>query len=190
MPWAAPTYDNRQITMRFVCQNYTTENFQLLAATIRNAIKGKTCRVSSSSDLGFFWRGRPDVEAAWPALEHTELTITMDAEPYKLNSVSSYDPWLWDSFSFVNGVVTDDSDISLDDETKTVVLPKDPARGKPTLWLNTGSAKARVSTDQTWHVLKSGANVFPEIRMSADTAQTLLLNGTGSVGVEYRVGSL
>ena len=183
-------YDNRHIAMSFVCHNYTTEQFHALASTIRNAIKGKVCRITPSSDLGFFWRGRPDVEVVWPALEHTELTISLVAEPFKYNVVSSYDPWLWDSFSFVTGVVTDDTDITLDDETKTVVLPSDPARGKPTLWLNTGSARARLSTDQIWHVLKAGANVFPEIRMSADTAQTLLLNGTGSVGVEYRTGSL
>lgn len=183
-------YENRAIELRFVCLNYTTERFHLLASTIRNAIAGKTCRFTFSDDLAFFWRGRPQIDAEWPNVEHTELVISMSAEPYKYNVTSSYEPWIWDSFNFETGVITQTSDITLTGGTETVTLPIDPARSKPTLWLNTGSARARLSSDNTWHALSAGANVFPEIRMSADAESTLYLNGTGSVGIEYRVGSL
>ena len=87
-------------------------------------------------------------------------------------------------------MVTSQSDISLSGGTESVTLPKDPARGKPTLWLNSGSARARLSTDPTWHTLRNGANLYPEIRQSADGEVTLLLDGSGSVGIEYRIGSL
>ena len=183
-------YENRRIEMRFACVNRTLERFHLLASTIRNAIDGRTCRITFSSDLGYFWRGRPQVEVEWVGVEHSVVTIRIDAEPFKYNTVSSYDPWLWDSFSFVDGVVTQQSDVELTGGTETVTLPRDPARGKPTLWLNSGNARAKLSTQSAWQVLKAGANVFPEIRMSDSGEVTLQLNGTGSVGVEYRVGSL
>ena len=183
-------YENRQIEIRFTCLNYDTERFHLLSSTIRNAIDGKMCRFVFSDDLAFFWRGRPQVAAQWPNIEHTDIVITLNAEPYKYNVTSSYDPWEWDSFNFITGTVTQTSDVILNDSTETLTLPIDPARGKPTLWLNTGSARARLSGEQTWHTLKAGSNVFPEIRMSATAERTLVLNGTGSVGVEYRVGSL
>lgn len=183
-------YENRTIEMHFVCLNYTTERFHLLASTIRNAIEGRMCRISFSDDLGYFWRGRPQVDVSWLEVEGTELIIKAEVEPYKYSATSSYEAWKWDSFSFVDGVITQQSDITLDGSTETVTLPRDPARGKPTLWLNSGTVRARLSSESTWHTLKAGANVFPEIRMSADAGVSLLLNGTGSVGVEYRVGSL
>lgn len=183
-------YENRNIALSFACVNYTTERFHLLAATIRNALDGKMCRVVLSDDSGYFWRGRPQVTAEWGGLNHTVIRISVDAEPFKYNSVSSYDPWLWDPFNFVTGVITQTSDIELSGGVETVTLPKDPARSKPTLWLNRGNARAKVGSDGTWKTLKSGANVFPEIRMNENASCVLYLEGSGSVGVEYRVGSL
>lgn len=183
-------YENREIEIRFYCVNYTAERFHLLASTMRNVLDGNTTRVVFSDDLAFFWRGRPQVSAEWGGLNYSVVTVTMSAEPYKLNAISSYDAWKWDPFNFVTGVITQTDDIILNGSTETLTLPMDPARGKPTLWLNTGSARAKLSGEQTWHTLKAGANLFPEIRMSPTSEVTLMLDGTGSVGVEYRVGSL
>lgn len=183
-------YENRKIVMNFVCVNFVSERFHLLASTMRNALDGKVMRLTFSGDLAYFYRGRVQVDAEWGGLNYSVITVTMDAEPHKYNVISSYDPWKWSPFNFVTGVITQASDVVLNGGTETVTLPPDPARGKPTLWLNTGNARARLSTEQTWHTLKAGANLFPEIRMSATEQTRLLLNGTGSVGIEYRVGSL
>jgi len=183
-------FDDRTVTVRLRCVNGTEEKFHLLASTVRNAIEGRVCKIVLSADQGYFWKGRPTVDAEWKPLGASDVTISAKVAPYKYSVTSSYDPWLWDSFSFVDGVITDESDITLTGGTTSVSLPKDPARGKPTLWLNTGNARARLSTDPNWHTLKSGANLIPEIRQSADGTVTLMLNGTGSVGIEYRIGSL
>ena len=183
-------YENRKIVLEFACVNYIPERFHLLAATMRNALDGHMVRLVFSDDQAFFWRGGAQVDAEWGGLNYSAITVTIDAEPHKYNAISSYEPWLWDTFNFVTGTVTQTADVVLNDSTETVTLPIDPARGKPTLWLNTGSARVRVSGEQTWHVLKAGANLFPEIRMSASSETLVVLNGTGSVGVEYRVGSL
>lgn len=183
-------YENREVKLSFICLNYETGRFHLLASTIRNAIDGKLCRFTLSDDSSYFWRGRPQVTAVWPEIEHTAIEITLDAEPYKYSVSSSYDPWIWNTFSFVNGVIVQESDIVLNNQTVEHVLPADRARGKPTIWLNRGSAQVKLSTMSTWLTLKAGANVFPEIRMDAQNAQTLQLKGTGTVGLDYRLGSL
>ena len=186
-------FENRRIELTFACINYTTQRHLLLASTVRNAIDGKLCRLVISSDLGYFWRGRCQVDATRLGIEGTELTVTMDAEPYKYDTVSSYDAWQWDPFSFVNGVIVQLDDIVLDNETVEVELPIDPARSKPAIWLSSGtsgSVSAKMSGESTWHPLRSGKNVIPEVRMSATAEVTLMLKGTGTVGVEYRIGSL
>ena len=183
-------YENRQITLEFACKNYIAERFNLLASTMRNALDGKMCRLILSNDSSYFWRGRPQVSVEWGGLNHTVVVVTIMAEPYKYSISSSYDPWLWNPFSFVNGVIVQESDIVLNNQTVEHVLPADRARGKPTIWLNRGSVKVKLSTMSTWLTLKAGANVFPEIRMDAQNAQTLQLKGTGTVGLDYRLGSL
>lgn len=183
-------FSNRDVSIRFICLNWMEERFHLLASTIRNAVEGKTCRISFSDDSSYFWRGRPQVEAVWQGNGASEVTITASVEPYKYSISSSYDPWLWDTFSFVNGIIVQEADIVLNNQTVERVLPADRARGKPTIWLNRGSVKVKLSTMSTWLTLKSGANVFPEIRMDAQNAQTLQLKGTGTVGLDYRLGSL
>jgi hypothetical protein len=183
-------YENRQITLEFACKNYIAERFNLLASTMRNALDGKICRAILSNDSSYFWRGRPQVSVEWGGLNHTVVVVTIMAEPYKYSISSSYDPWLWSPFSFVNGVIVQEADIVLNNQTVEHVLPADRARGKPTIWLNRGSVQVKLSTMSTWLTLKAGANVFPEIRMDAQNAQTLQLKGTGTVGLDYRLGSL
>lgn len=183
-------YENRDIELRFACINYSTERFHVLASTIRNAIEGRVCHVTLSDDLAYYWRGRPQVDATWPGIEHSEIVITMSAEPHKYSIYGSYEAWKWSPFNFVTGVVTQEEDIVLTGGTALVPLPADPARGKVTLWLNTGNAKAKLSTQSMWKTLTAGENVFPEIRLQDKETSTLQLKGTGSVGVDYRIGSL
>ena len=143
-------FEDRKVTVELRCVNWTEEKFHVLASTVRNAIEGRMCRITLSADLGYYWRGRPTVEAVWNPLGASDVKITAKVAPYKYSVLTSYEPWQWSPFSFVNGVISQQSDVVLNNETKSVTLPKDPAKGKP----------------------------------------TLMLKGTGRVGVEYRLGSL
>lgn len=184
-------FEDRNITMTFRCINYTSERFHLLASTIRNAIDGKKCRIVLSDDPAYYWSGRPQVEASWDG-DKSDIVITASVFPYKLSTVTGYEAWKWDPFSFVDGRITKQEDVVLENQTKSVSLPIDPARGKVTLWLNSGDVSAQMVAygDYTWHKLKSGVNTFPTIRLSDEKRVWLNLRGTGSVGVEYRLGSL
>lgn len=184
-------YENRELEFRFVFANNSAERYHYESTRMRNLLDGRRFRAVVSDDLGWYWVGRCQVGTRRVGRSLMELVVTMDAFPFKLNITSSYEAWKWDSFSFVDGVVTQQDDVELDDETKTVDLPIDPAGSKVKLWLNTGAnVQAKMSTEQTWHALKPGANSIPEIRMSRSVGTVLQLRGTGSVGVEYRTGSL
>lgn len=186
-------FDNREIRLTFECVNYTTARFHLLSSQLRNALDGRLVRLILSDDFGHFWRGRCQVATDRSGLDATEVVITMDAEPHKYSVAGSYEPWKWSPFSFVDGVITQPEDIVLNNETVSVTLPQDPARLKPTLWLNiggSGTVQAKLASDPTWHILRKGKNVIPEIRQSDTSDVVLQLRGTGRVGVDYRVGSL
>ena len=188
-------FENRNIELVLNGNAVTSAHFQYNCSLLRNKLDGKVCKVIFSDDLAYYWLGRVSVDAERNGRHHMSVTLHVDAYPYKLALNGSYEPWLWDPFSFVDGEVTHPEDVILRNQTKTVTLPADPARQKITLWLNTGSSGsvwARTNREDpgTRHLLRLGRNRFPEVRMAADTETTLYLTGTGSVGVDYRRGSL
>ena len=188
-------FENRTIELVLNGNAITTEHFQRNCSVLRNKLDGKVCKVTFSDDLGYYWLGRMSVDAERLGRHHMSVTLHVDAYPYKLMIDGSYDPWRWDPFSFVDGVVTHPEDVVVSNQTKTVTLPTDPARQKVTLWLNTGSSgSVRVRTNReptsTYHLLRLGRNRFPEVRMAADAETVLYITGTGSLGVDYRRGSL
>lgn len=187
------SYENRELSFRFVFENGNEERYHHEASRIRNLMDGRRFRATLSHDNQWYWTGRCHVEARRMGRVLTSLTVTMDAEPFKRSTTSSYEPWLWDPFSFVDGIIIHQEDVVLDNSTETVELPVDPAASKVTLWLNAGNSgavQAKMSTERTWHALKRGANTIPEIRMDRAASTYLQLRGTGTVGIEYRLGSL
>jgi hypothetical protein len=183
------TYGNRDIVLALATAYDTTSAFLTAASSMRNKLDGRQVKVTLSSDAAYYWQGRASFEYEY-GKGVSEATLTVDAEPFKRSVYSSYDPWEWDPFNFVTGVVTQANDISVSNSTATLEMPRDPARTRPTLWLNSGTAKVRLKGQTSWQTLKAGANIVPEIRLS-DTEDTALeVSGTGHVGVEYRVGSL
>ena len=188
-------FENRTVELTLSGNAASSEYFQRNCSILRNAFDGRVCRLTFSDDPNYYWLGRAGVGAERLGRHHMTVTITIDAYPYKLAIDGSYDQWRWSPFSFIDGVVTHPEDVVLSNQTKTVTLPIDPARQKVTLWLNSGSSgSVRVRTDRedptTYHLLRMGRNKFPEVRMSATAETVLYLTGTGSVGVDYRRGSL
>ena len=186
-------FENRLITLPFTFNNKSMERFHYESSRIRRLLDGRRIRALFSTDPGYYWVGRCQVGTELVFHGWMKLTVTIDAYPFKLALTSSYEPWRWDPFSFIDGTVTNPIDVVLNNQTKTVQLPKDPAAQKVILWLNkgdSGQVSAKLTTDNTWHLLRRGENTFPEITLSATEESTLQLKGTGTVGVEYRVGSL
>ena len=188
-------FENRTIQLDLNGNALTSELFVLNSSMLRNALDGKVCKLTFSDDLPYYWLGRAAVDAERLGRHHMSVQISLDAYPYKLAHESSYEPWKWSPFSFVDGVVTRPEDVVLNNQTKTVTLPADPARQKVTLWLNSGSSgSVRVRTSRedsaTYHLLRLGRNRFPEVRMAADAETILYLTGKGTVGIDYRRGSL
>jgi hypothetical protein len=183
-------FDRRTVTLQFRCINWTPQRHWYLASQLRNLLDGRKMRVTTYDDPAYFWLGRCSVESERPNGMTSDITVTVDADAHKYSVEGSYDAWKWSPFSFVDGVITQVADVVLNNQTKTVMLPKDPARGKPTLWFNTGDYVHARTNRGNWHQLKRGANTYPDIRMSDAEETTLYLMGTGTVGVDYRLGSL
>ena len=188
-------YGKRTLRFVFDARNCGYRKWADLISEISNKIHGKKVRIVLDCDNEYYYEGRCTVDTSKINDITSEFVITCECYPYKTAVASENGDWLWDPFSFVDGVITRPEDVVLNNQTKTVTLPTDPARQKVTLWLNSGlSGSVWVRTNRedpsTRHLLRLGRNRFPEVRMMPDAETTLYLTGTGSVGVDYRRGSL
>lgn len=157
---------------------------------IRNAIHGRTCRLTLDNDPNYYWRGRVFVENF--NREQTLGTFNLNvpiAEPYKISNYTSADPWLWNPFSFVDGIIT-----YQDAWTVTTSLIVDiPAGYMPTVPTFVVSEKVGTLTmacGGTTYTLNSGSNSFPEIMVGGDDVVEMTFTGSAKVQIVYRSGSL
>ena len=75
-------------------------------------LHGKRVKVIFDDDMGYYYVGRATVVPDYDRKGQIgTFTVTIDAEPYKYSIVDSLEPWKWDTFSFVDGVIQGYSDI-------------------------------------------------------------------------------
>lgn len=108
-----PVYSNRQGSISFAVEN-DKENWQYLYSRILNLIHGHKAETTLEDDPGWIYDGRWTV-SGWNSNNNgtwSEVTLDYDLAPYKLgnNSLSGaadtgLDRWLWDPFSFYDGVI-------------------------------------------------------------------------------------
>ena len=115
----------------------------------------------------------------------SEIVISGTFEPYKYDLQSSLDDWLWDSFSFADGIIREYKNIAVDG-VLTIIIPGREMHAVPVIQ---SSAAMSVSYKGKSYALSAGSNKIYGISLGPGENQ-LLFSGTGIVTIEYRGGSL
>ena len=178
------TYNRREITMNFASEHKSNEWGRVFSEILRD-FHGKEGKIIFGDDPSYYYVGRMQVSGYERERTYGKFTITVNAEPYKYDRVSSLEPWLWDSFSFRNGIIRNYKDIQVNG-TKTLniigsdlcVIPVFIVEGNLT-----------VSFHGKTYQLKTGKNKIYSIVVEQGT-ETLIFQGTGKVSVDYRGGKL
>ena len=101
-----PIYKKRQLSFALGGER-PRMGWDAVISQIRNSIHGRTCRLTLDNDPNYYWRGRVFIQNfdRFRGLGTFNLNVPI-AEPYKVSHYTSADPWLWDPFSFENGIIT------------------------------------------------------------------------------------
>ena len=103
-----PVYNDREGSIEY----YVTRNYDSYASWVKvysdvmNYLGGKKFKVILEEDPGFFYRGRVDVNQWKSEKDWSKITLDYHLEPFKYETLASTDRWLWDPFSFVDGIIT------------------------------------------------------------------------------------
>lgn len=157
-----------------------------LYESIFRHLHGKHLKVILADDPGFYYEGRCAL-GSWNSEAHfTRLSISYVFNPYKMLIAGTLDKWMWDSFSFKNGIIRIPMLNMTVDGSLTITLE---ASAKPSIPTFTASAAMSVLFNGYSYSLPIGVSRVPAI-MIHHTNKTLRFSGNGKITVDYRGGSL
>ena len=175
-------YKQRKITIKLQSGD-GQDSYYSKFSELANYIHGKKMKIVFSKDSGYYWIGRITVTGAEPQFYGQDITITATVDPYKYESQSSLEPWLWDSFSFEDGIIRDYFDIAVPGSITIVgrrkrVCPKFICSGAMTV----------TYLGNTYNLV-TGENIVPDIFLG-EGEHILTFGGSGTVDVDYQGASL
>jgi hypothetical protein len=101
-----PVYNNRSGSIEFIVVDQDREWYDIYSE-IMNYLHGQMMKAILEDDRGYYYEGRFSVNSWKSNKDWSRITIDYDVNPYKWSVLSSLDDWLWDPFSFKDGVIPD-----------------------------------------------------------------------------------
>lgn len=195
-------YENREAVMEYTYIGDRSK-FSAIYHNVLGKLHGKKMSVVFDEDKAGFYTGFLSVDDPEYAKDRMYLTIHGDFEPFRYDMWTSAGRWLWDPFSFVDGVIRDYSSITFtngrstpsfdNDGTDAVKILGSVMPVVPHIILVSGSAKLgyKSQNGNKTVTLTSGDNYTqtPDLLLRNGT-NTIWLAGTGEVSVDFRGGSL
>lgn len=176
-----PTYENAKHVLKFDFRDGTYQSWINRATTIRSALHGK--RLPVMLGIGtYYYDARISVDTEKINQYYSGIDITLDAAPFRLNTLTSMDDWLWDPFNFeTDTAMPATRDISV---PATVTIYGDPM---PAGCIFHCSQAMTVIFNETTYELPAGDSSSPDILLGPG-ANIFTFSGSGTVSIEYRGG--
>ena len=177
------TFENRSITFTFVVLNGLLYWSKALSE-LTNYLHGRKMQITLDADKTFYYYGRCTVNEFKSDRRLATIVVECDCEPFKIEVNGAGMPWLWDTFSFVNGIIhVNEVTVA---GTETVNLLNRRKVVSPTF---TCSAAMTVTFNGTTYSLPKGKTTVYDIRLQ-EGDNNVTFKGNGTVKIEYKGGSL
>lgn len=185
------TYKSRHISVNFA-GIYQDEDWDSKMSLLRNRFDGQMVKLIFDNDSGYYWYGRCQLINFERERNCGRFVLDIpNADPYKYNVVAFNEDWLWDSFDFDNGYVTEATEHTITGHTE-ISLNAGNMPVSPTIVVTalTGSLTVQKYGDTRVIPLSLGENKVYAITVNDSTASTLIFEGNGTFSINYRGGSL
>lgn len=183
-----PTYGVREgLEFKFKLYNNWTD-FEIAKSNLAEWLHGKKVKVILDSDPSYYYLCRLRIDAKKTNAVNATITITGTADPMKYEITSSDEEWLWDPFSFEEGVIRELADVVITaDNTEITILAGDYSTSP--VFKVTESINLSVTYGGYTYPLPVGETKLPRIRVGEKDV-TLVFNGQGKLDISYRGESL
>ena len=188
-------YGSRQGSWTFIAHPdyHDSEPWNTKYSDIMQYLHGKTHHVILDDDPFYYYEGFLKVNSWQPGENWSQVAIDYTFQPFKKEIITSTEDWLWDPFSFVDGIIRSYKDIvvngnyTLDvDVGEEMIIPEFIVSE-----LETGN-EITVSSNSSGnsHTLTSeGTFSFSDIYLQG-LGNTIVFDGNGVISVRFRAGWL
>ena len=159
--------------------------FLSVHSQIQNKLHGKKVKMIFSEDPGYYWIGRVSVGDVSPYDVLRNVILDVKVDPYKYEISSSAEDWLWDPFSFVDGIINECKDLVVDGTLEVSVY----GRRKHVIPKIICDNAMTVTFNNVTYNLSAGTNEVLDIEI-LEGENKLTFEGNGTVSIDYRGGSL
>lgn len=177
-------YERRVITLNFGC-GYPVNKWPDVFSNILQNFHGREGKLIFDDDPMYYYSGRMTVSEYSRVRTLGTFTISVNADPYKYELTSSDEDWLWDPFSFENGIIRDYKELEVDGML-SLSIPGTQRWVIPEITVSTAMTVNHEGKD---YELKPGTNKIYGIIIK-EGENMLMFTGTGTVTISYRGGIL
>ena len=177
-------YKNRTLTLNFSLLDDYTE-WHDLSSKIARALHGKVVKCILPDDPNYYYEGRFSLQSTKNSDVLADFVFSGDVQPFKMERYTAAENWLWDLFSFENGIVRGYSEISVSGSLTLEVIGSD----MPIVPEITCSAAMNVEIGGQVFELVEGVNKNYEIVLGSGR-NMMKFTGNGTVSIDFRGGVL
>lgn len=178
-------YNNRIITL-VLGGKKNPNHWNSFMSGFLNEIHGKKVKIVFDDDKDYYYIGRAVVKPDYArGNEIATFTVEINAEPYKYQILSTTEPWLWDPFSFVDGVIRNYTDIVVQGSLIYRIIGSE----MPVIPIMEVDVPMQVEFEGKVFSLQAGKNKIYDIVLR-NHEYYLTFTGNGTVSIDYRAGRL
>lgn len=182
-----PVFENREGSFEFFLDNDYYQHNQIYDM-VMSYLHGKNMRATLEDDPEFYYEGRFTVSSWVSGKNVSGLTIDYNVAPYKTNTYSTMDDWLWDPFSFETGFIQYLESVYVSG-TRDILIIGGRKRVSPIFNSSTAMSIKLLSDGISYSTVPNVSITFPKLIMK-EGINTLRVTGTGTIRIDYRGGSL
>lgn len=181
-----PYNDRDGLEFVFLLRDGNAETFASKVQEIAMHLHGKYLKMIPDHDESYYYMVRLSVDSKKTNPRRSEIVLKGVSDPFKYDVLASNEPWEWDSFNFVTGVIQDTSDINVNG-TKAITIRAGGVPTCPEFYVSKIETSLSVTFNGVTYNFSNGTGNyrFPQLRVS-DSNTTLTFTGKGKVSVSYR----
>ena len=157
--------------------------WQALLSEVAGYLHGQRMQIIFGTDVAFYYDARIAINYDKSDIVFGTIVLNGTTMPYKKEVENADGLWLWDPFSFVDGIIRNYADITSPDSVTII------GRREKVVPIFTCSAAMTVTYDSVTYNLASGVNAVYALALG-EGEHVLTFAGAGTVSVAYRGGAL
>jgi phage-related protein len=181
-------YEDREYSQKFVDLN-GRGLLHKRYSKVQNFIHEKQMRMILDDDPDWYYLGRFSVEEPGPKSYRNVLEISAVLRPYKYAINSTLEDWLWDPFSFEEGVIREYKDIFVDTAEDITVIGSEMPVVPTIIVVSENGDGMDLTYKGTRYHLADGRNRIVTMVITANES-VFHFEGLGFVSIDFREGSL